>query len=122
MMLSNFHPVLAHVERYASLRQEEERLEELMEAGAWLQMNYESLTAEAGLSLRKHRERAWCRRQVEAGRIHLAGSDMHRLDYRPPKILPAAEWLESRGVLERLARENPRRLLTGQPLLPGFGR
>ena len=59
--------------------------------GAYMQMNYRCLSRLKGLS-----ERNWCRKQVLEGRIHLLGTDMHRLDYRPPELAKSLEWLKKR--------------------------
>lgn len=104
-------PVLAHIERYRCLREDKGLVEELIQTGAYMQMNYGSLTG-----LRHPGERAWCRSMVTEGRIHLLGSDMHRLNYRPPELESAVGWLKRKGVFARLSVENPGRLLRGEPL------
>lgn len=86
---AGYIPVLAHVERYRCLRQEENHLEELREGGCILQMNYTSLTG--GILDPGTR---WCRKQILAGRVQLLGTDMHRTDFRPPDITGAMRWLE----------------------------
>lgn len=67
-------------------------------------MNYESLQ---GSWLSK--ETRWCRKQVETGVIHLLGTDMHRMNYRPPQITESMKWLQchvSPDYLDRLTRRN----------------
>lgn len=81
-------PVLAHLERYPALR-EGERLRELKHNGIILQMNYEVL---AGGGLFDANER-WCRKQLKQGLVDLLGTDMHRMDFRPPDTEAAQEWL-----------------------------
>lgn len=101
---SGYQPVLAHMERYACLR-EERCLRDLCGSGYWLQMNYESL---CGPWYRA--DVRWCRRQVEEGRIQVLGSDMHRADWRPPRIQEALRWLEGHvrpGLLEAMTWKNP---------------
>ena len=110
---SGFTPVVAHVERYACLRQK--GMEELKAIGCLLQMNYDSLK---GLPI--HSEVRWCRTQIRKKRIDLLGTDMHRMSYRPPEIEEAVKWLErsvSPEYLKQLTWSNPRRLI-GQESRP----
>lgn len=113
LILSGYFPVLAHIERYQCLRKSE-AIDELIHAGAYMQMNYRCLSRLKGLS-----ERNWCRKQVLEGRIHLLGTDMHRLDYRPPELAKSLEWLKKRGgeeLAEKLTMENPSAILAGDSL------
>lgn len=99
---SGYRPILAHMERYACLRNA--GTGELLSCGCKLQMNYESLQ---GSWLSK--ETRWCRKQVETGVIHLLGTDMHRMNYRPPQITESMKWLQchvSPDYLDRLTRRN----------------
>lgn len=107
---AGYVPVLAHVERYACLRREE-NLKELLEGGCRLQMNFESLQGS-----RFSPEVRWCRKTVLTGRIFLMGTDMHRLDFRPPDIKQALKWMD--GYMEpemrkRLLCDNPMALIEG---------
>ncbi len=81
-------PVLAHLERYPALR-EGKRLQELRNNGIVLQMNYDSL---AGAGLLDANQR-WCRKQLKEGLVDLLGTDMHRMDFRPPDTEAAQAWL-----------------------------
>lgn len=105
---AGYDPILAHIERYECLRKSN-HLKELSSAHCLLQMNYESLQGKWF-----DREVRWCRRQVEQGMIDLLGSDMHRMDYRPPEFGEALKWLEqhiSPEYLDQLTRCNPLRII-----------
>lgn len=111
LSFGGYEPVLAHMERYQCLR-DEKKLSDLAGSGYWLQMNYESLEG-AWFS----RETRWCRRQVEQGRIALLGTDMHRLDWRAPRLEGALKWLEghvSQRYLEDMIWNNPLKILGGE--------
>ncbi len=108
LILAGYVPVLAHMDRYLCLRQEI-NLDDLAGSGCIFQMNYESLE---GKWLQK--DVRWCRRQVGQGRIQLLGTDMHRMDYRPPQIDGAWKWLESHvseTMLRAMTYDNPMRLI-----------
>ncbi len=101
-------PIIAHIERIACLR-EKGRVNELISCGCKMQMNYESLDGRFFDS-----EVRWCREQVKEGRIHFLGSDMHRLDFRPPNITGAINWLQKTlddSEFDRLTRRNPLRII-----------
>ena len=98
-----YRPIMAHIERFPALR-DDGRLDELVQAGCLLQMNFDSLK---GNFFTRDK---WCRAKVLEGRIHVLGSDMHRLDFRPPAVDEAMKWLEkalSEEELLRITRINP---------------
>ena len=72
MQTTGYIPILAHVERYHVLR-EEGRLDELIEAGARIQMNYSSV----GGSWNNNTAQ-WCKRQLKNRCVHYLGTDMHK--------------------------------------------
>lgn len=113
LIFAGYHPVLAHIERYQCLRKKG-HIDELIHAGACMQMNFNSLT-----SVNHIGDRTWSRKVLLEGKIHLLGSDMHRLDYRPPQLEKAAAWLSKRGgkeLLETLTWNNPLKVLAGKPI------
>lgn len=110
LLLARYIPVLAHIERYRCLRNPGS-VEALIHAGAYMQMNYSSLTGLKHIS-----DRRWCRRMVLAGNIHLLGTDMHRLNYRPPETEKAVKWIRKKAgqqCLDRLTRVHPGVVLSG---------
>ncbi|MDD3252122.1 MAG: protein tyrosine phosphatase [Lachnospiraceae bacterium] len=111
LILAGYKPVLAHMERYSSLRQTA-NLSDLEGSGCLFQMNYESL-AGSFFSSEVH----WCRRQVLDGRIHMLGTDMHSMDYRPPQIDEAWKWMEKHLTsrqIELLTYEHPLRMIKNE--------
>ena len=109
MTMARYIPVIAHVERYFCLR-EGKNLEELVQCGCRLQMNYSSLEGNGIWN----REVRWCRRQVLEGRIHILGTDMHRMDYRKPDVRASLGWLEKHvgeQALKALVSSNADKIL-----------
>lgn len=110
---AGYIPVLAHMERYICLRTER-NLVDLEGSGCIFQMNYESLD---GNLFRK--DVRWCRKQVMLGRIQLLGTDMHRLDFRPPETSRARKWLTSHvssEMLERMMYCNPIHIINDEKI------
>lgn len=97
LLTSGYVPILAHMERYACLR-EEKNLDSICRSGCLMQMNYESLDGHWF-----SREVRWCRKQVLEGKIQFLGTDMHRTDYRPPKIEKSMVWLKKSVTKKKLS-------------------
>ena len=87
MTMARYIPVIAHVERYFCLR-EGKNLEELVQCGCRLQMNYSSLEGNGIWN----REVRWCRRQVLEGRIHILGYG-HAQDGLQEAGCPGKPWM-----------------------------
>lgn len=75
----NITPILAHIERYPALFEDNQLLEEYIEMGCLVQSNISSFS-DASRHIRKK-----LIKHLENGRIHLIGSDCHNLDSRPPE-------------------------------------
>lgn len=88
LAMAGYQIVLAHAERYFCLRKKE-ALDDLIHAGALIQINFGSLTGRIFSE-----DVRWCRKQVLEGRVHVLGTDMHHEKERKPDILPAVRWLE----------------------------
>lgn len=108
--MSAYYPILAHIERYGALR-EEGRIEELTEAGAYMQMNYRIIGGRwYEPSVR------WCRDMLKKQRIHFLGTDMHNTGTRAPEIKGAMKWLERNldgAYLAKICRGNAESVLDG---------
>ena len=88
MRMGGYVPIMAHVERYNALR-EGDRLAELAEAGAKIQMNYSSV----GGSWHSTTTR-WCRKQLEEQWVDFLSTDMHDPVHRKPDTSSADRWMQ----------------------------
>lgn len=86
--VSPYRPVLAHVERYKELHKKG-RAEELVEAGAMLQLNYKTV----GGKWYEETTR-WSRKALAEGYIHFLGTDMHGIKKRAPETEEAMHWMK----------------------------
>lgn len=90
---AGYWPVLAHVERYAVLREKEDRVQELIDMGCYMQMNAGSLTGECGLQTRWY-----CAGLIKNRQIHFVATDAHRsTGRRSPQMSKCAEWLRRKA-------------------------
>ena len=97
-----YTPIIAHVERYQCLERSE-RIEELKEMGALMQMNVDTL---GGGFLQKEGRRA--KQCLKNGVIDFLASDMHDLERRSPISGEKLQW-----VYKKLDSKYQRELLGG---------
>ncbi len=86
--MTAYYPVLAHVERYQCLR-EQDRIEELRQLGVMLQMNYAHIDGSIFDANAK-----WCRQMLKAGMIDVLSTDMHNSTDRGPRMEGAMKWMQ----------------------------
>lgn len=79
-----FVPLIAHVERYAFVRENPNILCDLIEAGAYTQVNATSLV------LHKRHQKLILQ-MIRHGMIHVLATDTHSLEKRPPKYRAALD-------------------------------
>lgn len=112
-ILEGYIPIVAHVERYEALHKNYDFLDEIINMGAYIQMNTESLVG--GMF---DRRAAYCRKLLENGYIHFLGSDCHGAQKRRPLMKHAIEKLKPGFVNSKLAEkilfENPIKMLDGK--------
>lgn len=102
-------PILAHVERYACLVEKSERIGELIELGAYIQVNAGSILGDSGWS-----QKRFCLKLMRKNYIHFVGSDAHDTKHRKPNLGDCKEYVErkmGKEYAERIFMENPKKLL-----------
>lgn len=106
--MTQYDPILAHVERYQELKKEG-RVEALIEAGAYMQLNYRSIRGRwYDPSVR------WCREMLRRENIHFLGTDMHNRRDRAPETHAAERWLVRHlddAYLEKICRKNAEKVI-----------
>lgn len=101
---AGYRPVLAHIERYSCLYKKEETVHDLIDAGAYIQINCDSFVG--GFF---DRNAAYCRRLLKLGMVHFIGSDCHDLSKRKPQMstpLLTLKKEECRRRIEEIMLEN----------------
>jgi protein-tyrosine phosphatase len=114
LVVAGWRPILAHPELLPWLGPDLDRLEDLVRAGAALQITAMSLTGAFG-----NRPRADAEAMISAGLTHFVASDCHGVTRRPPGLRRAFQRLVQ-GWDEELAHQltdkNPRAILENRPL------
>lgn len=114
---NNYIPVFAHIERYHVVRKRKKIVDNLKKAGAWIQVNSDSITGKNGF-----RTAMFCRMMLKNKKIDLLGTDSHRVDFRPPEFRNCTEYIKkntSREYFKLLMNENPRKLLKKEEVYDG---
>lgn len=109
LVSAGYFPILAHVERYQCLHKQEERIYDLIDLGAYIQMNCDSL--EMGFF---HMESKYHRSLLTKGLVHFLSSDCHDTKYRKPLLGSIAKNLRKKvehKKLDEILIENPKTLL-----------
>lgn len=112
LVTCGYMPILAHMERYGCLMKQEKRIDEVEEMGIYFQVN--SATITGGMFDPVSR---FVKTLVKQGRIHFLGTDSHGMQYRPPQMRKAVQWIEnycSEEAAERILNTNPYAVLHNQ--------
>ena len=105
-------PIIAHVERYECMVTDIERVEEIREMGAVIQVNVDSIVGQVGRIIR-----TFTRKLLKNGLIDVVATDAHSAGSRAPKIRECAEYLVKKyGIdyAEDLLIYNPEKIIEGK--------
>ena len=117
ILMMGVTPVVAHIERYHALENDEKRVKELINMGCYTQVNSSSILKPKlfGDTYKFMKKRA--RYFLERDLVHIVASDMHNLDSRPPYMKEAYEIVSKKYGLDK-ARElfilNPEKIIKDQ--------
>lgn len=106
--MSPYFPVLAHIERYRCLR-EQDRVDELHQLGVMLQMNYAHINGKVFDTDAK-----WCRKMLKQGLVDILSTDMHDTGERGVRMEQAFAWMKKNldeEYLEELTSLNAKAIL-----------
>lgn len=111
MLNFGYVPIIAHVERYETLRKRPQLVQELSDLGALLQLNADSIMGGRGL-----RVKWFCYKLLKAHLVHFVSSDAHDLKSRVPALKSCYEKVKRRygkAYARLLFRDNARAVLSG---------
>lgn len=113
MLDAGYVPIFTHPERLSWIQKRYGLIEELFQAGVWMQITAGSLCGRFGT-----RAQHWAERMLREGLVHILASDTHNLTSRPPNL--AAGWAAARAIVGeeeayRLVVERPYAILKNDP-------
>ena len=88
LSINGYIPIIAHFERYVSLR-DKDKLSEIKKY-AFLQMNFDTLLHDSILN-----RNPW-RRLLQAGYVDYLGSDCHGMNFRPYQTEHVMKWIRNK--------------------------
>ena len=80
-ILCGFTPIIAHAERYEIFRKDKNLLDEVLEMGALIQLNADSVMGKQGFSVKR-----CCHRMLKQQKAHFVASDAHDITDRPASL------------------------------------
>lgn len=80
-VLSGFTPIVAHAERYEAFTGDSSLADEVLDLGALIQLNADSILGKHGFSVRR-----CCHRLLKQGKAHCIASDAHNGSERAPLL------------------------------------
>ena len=84
-------PVIAHVERYAEVTQDIARVKELIDMGAFIQVNASTITGRYGRGLK-----SFAKRLLKEGLVDFVATDAHNTDGRAPHLTEAHRYVAAK--------------------------
>lgn len=105
---TGYTPIIAHVERYRCLIEEEGRLALLKEAGALIQINADAVLGNAGAAITR-----FCKNALAGDLVDFVASDAHDKKLRGVRMLECIRLIEKKhgkAKVEKLFIENPKAL------------
>lgn len=109
LLVQGVVPILAHVERYSCLVEKADRIGELIELGAYIQVNAGSIIGDSGWS-----QKRFCHKLMKKNYIHFVGTDAHDTKHRKVNLGPCKEYVERKmgaAYAEQLFIQNPQMLM-----------
>ena len=109
-LISNgYEPIIAHAERYPVIRKNLEHLEQLVDMGAYIQMNADSISGVEGWGMKR-----FCKKVMKQNLLHFVGSDAHNTGDRKPQMGRCAQYMEKtmgREYADKILIRNPREII-----------
>lgn len=108
-LAAGFYPVVAHIERYQTLCSHTEYVEELVDMGAYMQVNAASIEGKLGF-VTKHKVLKW----IKNGLVHFVASDAHSDENRIPGLSKSAQIVEKKcgsEAVQELFHDNQQKII-----------
>lgn len=108
---AGFTPIIAHVERYDAFRKHKALADVVLDAGALLQINADSVLGSSGGDIKRY-----CHYLLKKQMVHFVASDGHDQTHRPPLLTDCYQRICKKYGAEYAAdlfRENARIMLKG---------
>lgn len=109
LLSHGYEPIIAHAERYPVLNKHIDALEQLVDMGAYIQMNAGSIVGAEGFGVKR-----FCKKVIRRDLLHFVGSDAHDMRKRKPMIGKCSEYLTKvmgKEYMEKIMIYNPENMI-----------
>lgn len=109
---AGYTPILAHVERYPDLFKNVKMIEQIIESGAYIQVNASSVTGKMGNAVKRH-----IIKLMKKDFIHFVATDAHSNRTRAPYLEDCVKYMEKKlgsDYVRRLLIDNPEKMLNNE--------
>lgn len=109
---AGFTPVLAHIERYPDLLKNVKMIEQIIEGGAYIQVNASSIAGNLGGAVKRQ-----IIRLMKKNLVHFVATDAHSNRSRGPYLEDCVRYLEKKlgsDYVEMLLVDNPAKMLNNE--------
>lgn len=109
MLSGGYKPIVAHIERYEATRTDFDFVEELVDMGAHMQVNADSIVGKDGFFTKRY-----CRKLMKNDLLQFVGSDCHDSRKRVSRIGEAYQTVSKkmgRAYAEQLFIRNPQKIV-----------
>ena len=117
ILMLGITPVIAHIERYDALENNEKRVRELIDMGCYTQVNRSHILKPKLFGERYKFMKKRAQYFLEQDLVHVIASDMHNLDGRPPHMAEAYGLIAKKygeAKAQELFIDNPRKIVMDQ--------
>lgn len=88
LLSEGYRPVIAHTERYECMRKDIKFIEDMIEMGALIQLNADSIIGKNGYTVKR-----FCKKLLKERNVHFVGSDCHGIKRRVSRIGDAYDYI-----------------------------
>lgn len=109
VLLEGFVPILAHAERYQCLYKKISLVEDLVDMGAYIQVNSESVVKETSRPVKK-----FVKKLIDNDLLHIIATDTHDIKYRNTKFRECVAFLSKKyndEYIKTLLIDNPQKVI-----------
>ena len=109
---AGFVPIIAHVERYSDIVSHPSYVDELVDMGAYIQVNASSIMGKYGFGI-SH----FTKKLLKNRRVHFVATDAHDTDRRAPKLKECYDYVSGKfgdGYASRLFYDNPMSIIRNE--------
>lgn len=120
ILMLGITPVIAHIERYDALENNEKRVRELIDMGCYTQVNSSHVLKSKLFGERYKFMKKRAQYFLERDLVHVIASDMHNVDSRPPHMAEAYDLVSQKygeAKAQELFIDNPRKIVMDQLIL-----